>query len=738
MAGHDRDLTANPPWLARVDHPDGWVLGAGFLVDERTVLTCGHTVPAPEAGGAMPVEVRFVHSSSAAPVRGQVAAADHHLDPDGATDLAVIRLDGPVPLGALAAPLVGARQLAGHAVVLTGFPEVPGDWGDQGEWGSRAEAVVSTQGGPRLGWWELLDRSSGPPVPWVAEGFSGGPVWSTTANGVVAMTVAGSEDRRQAYAIPLDALVEVEPSLRLRVQPPPDDTEVEAELRAELDALEARLPPSDPRITGARYGLAVTLLAAQGDPAEAERLLAECIDDVDVYGHPPARAYGMWLAIAEVRLGERRDDEALDAIARARAVAEAAFGADDPRLAGALAREALARLQRGDVAAADAAARRGQTLAGTGPAVTMFDVLYVRAQVAAMRDPAEAERLTKRLHELGRRTVPPGHPGLVRPILLRGHSLAALGERAEARELFDEALALARDRYPRTHGEVADCHLALAQLTLTESPGTSLDTCLRALDAGEAAFTDRPARLVPYLLLAGSARQASGDPVEAFALADRAVEVATRNLAPDHAGLVEVHAARAQVTDPAAHLAELVADADRAHALAGLRAPDVVPMMVPALTTLSAARLLAQRPGDAADLAREALGLVEHTPFARLPVAGAAHRALGMAEYHLERFDDAATHLTTALRTNESFFGTAHPVVGFGYLELSECQRRRNDAQAAVAARDKGLAVLDRALPSDHPGRRQLDQLARAAAGGPVAQAAGRVARWLSRPVGRS
>jgi tetratricopeptide (TPR) repeat protein len=738
MAGHDRDLTANPPWLARVDHPDGGVLGAGFLVDERTVVTCGHTVPAPGAGASTPVDVRFVHSSSPASVRGYVAAADHHFDPDGATDVAVIRLDAPLPAGALAAPLVGARHLAGHAVVLTGFPEVPGDWGDQGEWGSRAEAVVSTQGGPRLGWWELLDRSTAPAGPWVAEGFSGGPVWSTTAHGVVAMTVAGSEARRQAYAIPLDALVEVEPSIRLRVQPPPDDTEVEAELRAELEALEARLPASDPRITGARYGLAVTLLNAQSDLAEAERLLAECIDDVDVYGHPPARAYGMWLAVAEVRLDGRRSDEALDAIARAREVGEAAYGTDDPRLTSALAREALARLQGGDAAGAEDSARRAQALAASGPAATLFDVLFVRAQATAMRDPAEAERLAKRLHELGRRNIPAGHPGLVRPTLLRGQSLATLGERSDARELFDEALALARDRYPRTHGEVADCLLALAQLALTESPATSLDTCLRALEAGEAGFADRPVRLVPYLLLAASARQASGDAAEAFALADRAVDVATRQLAHDHVGLVEVHAARAQATDPAARLAELVADAERAHALAGRRTPEVVPVMVPALTVLSAARLMAQRPGDAADLAQEALALVEGTPFARLPVAGAAHRALGMAGYHLGRLDESATHLTAALRINESFFGSAHPIVGFGYLELGECQRRRNDPQAAVAARDKGLAVLDRALPSDHPGRRQLDQLVKSAAGGPVAQAAGRVARWLSRPAGPS
>ena len=227
---------------------------------------------------------------------------------------------------------------------------------------------------------ELLDRTSGPPGPWVAEGFSGGPVWSTTAHGVVAMTVAGSETRRQAYAIPLDALVEAEPSLRLRVQPPPDDTEVEAELQAELEALEARLPASDPRITGARYGLAVTLMGAQSDPTEAERLLAQCIDDVDVYDHPPARAYGMWLAIAELRLGERRDDEALDAIARASEVGEAAFGADDPPGRRACARGigAAAARRRGG---ADATARRAQAVAGAGPAVTMFDVL-VRAQIA--------------------------------------------------------------------------------------------------------------------------------------------------------------------------------------------------------------------------------------------------------------------------------------------------------------------------------------------------------------------
>ena len=222
---------------------------------------------------------------------------------------------------------------------------------------------------------------------------------------------------------------------------------------------------------------------------------------------------------------------------------------------------------------------------------------------------------------------------------------------------------------------------------------------------------------MPYLLLAGSARQASGDPAEAFALADRAVEVATCNLAPDHVGLVEVHAARAQARDPGAHLAELVADAERAHALARLRAADVVPVMVPALATLSTARLIAQRPGDAADLAREALGLVERTPFARLPVAGAAAHALAMADYHLARFDESATHLTTALRTNESFYGTAHPIVGFGYLELGECQRRRNDTQAAVAARDKGLAVLDQACRPTIPGGASSNSSARRRAG---------------------
>lgn len=110
MAGDDRDLTANPPWLARVDHPDGGVLGAGFLVDERTVVTCGHTVPAPDGGGVTGVDVRFVHSSSPAAVRGHVAAADHHLDPDGSTDVAVIRLDAPLPPGALAAPLARTVQ----------------------------------------------------------------------------------------------------------------------------------------------------------------------------------------------------------------------------------------------------------------------------------------------------------------------------------------------------------------------------------------------------------------------------------------------------------------------------------------------------------------------------------------------------------------------------------------------------------------------------------------------------
>ncbi len=728
MAGDD--LTANPPWLARIDHPDGWVLGAGFLIDETTVLTCGHTVPAPEPGGSTPVEVRFVHSADPAPVPGRVAAADHHLDVEGPTDLAVVRLEAPPPPGTVPAPLVGQRHLAGHHVVLTGFPEVPGDWGDQGEWGSRAEAVVSTQGGPRHGWWELLDRSPGPAGAWVAEGFSGGPVWSTASQGVVGMTVAASESRRQAYALPLEMLVEAEPTLRLRVQPPPDDADVEADLRDELAALEARLPAADPRLPGARFGLAITLLNSDRDQDETARLLEQCIADVEAYDHPPARTYGMWLALTDLRLGQRRDVDAGDALARARRVGEAAFGADDPRLVAVVAREGIARLQIGDVAGADAAARRAQRLAGGGVAEMLAEALFVRAQVAASVDPGEAERLTKRLYELGRRVLPPEHPALVRPTLLRGHSLAALGEREAARARFDEALALADARYSRSHGEVADCRLALAQLDMTERPGTSLDAGLRALDAGEQAFRKRPPRLVPYLLAAASARHASGDLAEAFALADRAVEIATAAFGDDHLALIEPLAARAQTWPPETAAAESVADAERVHAIARDRAPDVVPVIVPALTLLAGARLIERRPDDAAEVAARAVALVDDSPFARLPVAAAAERALGLACYHRAELDASARHLTAARRIYESFFGTSHLVVGQSYLEVSECERRRGDTRAAEAARTRGLAILDEALPPGHPQRRQLQWASRAAT---VTAPAERLARWFQR-----
>ena len=353
--------------------------------------------------------------------------------------------------------------------------------------------------------------------------------------------------------------------------------------------------------------------------------------------------------------------------------------------------------------------------------------------MALVTDPGEAERLTKRLLDLTRRVLPPDHPGLLRPSLLRGQALATLGERGAARELFDGALDLARDRYGHTHGAVADCRLALARLDLLETPSASLDDCLRALEAGESAFSGRPSRLVPYLLTAASARQAAGDVEEAFALADRAVQLSVDDFGPDHPAVIDAYMARAQTWPPSGGPGPAVDDAERAHGIAESTSSDVVPVIVPSLTLLASARLLQQRPADAVDAAARAVDVVEGSPFARLPVATAARRMRGFARFHVGDFGDAAADLTAALRANESFFGTAHPLVGTTYLELAECERARGNAAAADAARKKGLAILDRALPPDHPFRRQLEQGARAAA---VTGAASRVARWLSRPAG--
>jgi hypothetical protein len=198
--------------------PNGRVVGAGFLVGERHILTCAHVV------GQV---LDLVNSPLDAP-QG-VVALDFPLIPprtlynarvvlwcpplaDGRGDIAGLELQGEPPAGAEVARFAPAEDVWEHPFRAFGFP---GGY-DDGVW-----ATGRLLGRQATDWVMIEDvKAQGFPV---APGFSGTPVWDTHLQGVVGMVVAASRpaETKAAFVLPLDVLVAawplIEPITRQRV-----------------------------------------------------------------------------------------------------------------------------------------------------------------------------------------------------------------------------------------------------------------------------------------------------------------------------------------------------------------------------------------------------------------------------------------------------------------------------------------------------------------------------------------
>jgi tetratricopeptide (TPR) repeat protein len=695
----DGALAANPPWLARIETPDGAVLGAGLLVDEDVVLTCAHVVDPPGAGAPTEVAVCFVHSDSARPVPGQVARSDYHplASSDDSVDLAVIRLIGPRPPGTMPAPLAEAPSLAGQQLLLKGFPAGR-------EWGDTVRALAVAEGGPRAGWWELHGES-GATGTWVDPGFSGGPAWSETLEAVVAMTVARwpSATEREGYAIPLAAVVEAYPDLGLRVAVPLDDTRAEDRLRRNLAALVKRHGPTDARSISTRYGLA-QLLALQGVALdEAERLLRQCLADTDAGGHPPRRKVGMWWALGEILLEETRYEEALACLGTAELLAEQANGPDDPRLATLLAAKGMVLTRLGRFAEAAQMLRRASALAGSAPAGDVARIRYAQAVLAMTTDMNRAERLAQECYTISRATFGPDHPALIRPAGLFGDILIRQQSLSRGRRLLEEAYSIAEARYPTNHPQVATCLGAIARLELMEGNAqAAFLSCSRALQKAVAAFGEGHPRTAPYIVQAAYARLAKGDASEALRLADQAVRVAERGESANLQELCEALYSRAEMRAGQNDLGEALADAKQALdimvQLHGWGSMTAQPAALVSYLLVGNGRL-----EEGERLARATLVLVEGRGAILQPVVAGCRTTLAQVAVQRGNLLEAEEQYREVIRLLESQHGPDYPFVGVRYVELGAVQRRQLHFQDAERSIRRGLDILTRTLPPDHP-----------------------------------
>ncbi|MEU6506444.1 trypsin-like peptidase domain-containing protein [Streptomyces sp. NPDC046942] len=176
-----------PSWIARIEAPDGQVLGAGVLLARDRVLTAAHVV-----SPGRRYTVRLVGVRGLDPVPATVHADEHvpqREDSLGSSsgDLALLRLDRPLPDGH--ATRLHRLAVPYGEVSMYGFPD--GD--DGGRWhGATLEAPRG-----RDSQVQLRPLSPG---ELAAPGFSGGPVVDHATGRVIGIVLSVDEGTPSAFS----------------------------------------------------------------------------------------------------------------------------------------------------------------------------------------------------------------------------------------------------------------------------------------------------------------------------------------------------------------------------------------------------------------------------------------------------------------------------------------------------------------------------------------------------------
>lgn len=198
-----------------LDHANA-IVGAGFLVSNRHVMTCAHvvaqslnvaddTTDAPE--GMISFDFPLVESGNL--LAGRVISwrpvrADNAIGTRIAEDIAVIEITGALPRGCQPAQPVMADDLWNRDFRAFGFPANfdEGTWADGKLKDEQSNGRVIIEDPRQTGYF-------------VEPGFSGGPVWDEKLQAVVGMIVAADirPQIRAAFLIPVRLLAEAWPSL---------------------------------------------------------------------------------------------------------------------------------------------------------------------------------------------------------------------------------------------------------------------------------------------------------------------------------------------------------------------------------------------------------------------------------------------------------------------------------------------------------------------------------------------
>ncbi|MFB2768543.1 trypsin-like peptidase domain-containing protein [Pelatocladus sp. BLCC-F211] len=210
--------------IVRIRKTNGVVVGAGFSVSEKHVITCAHVVA--DALGisretqTRPTEDVFLDFPLVASEEKLTARVVfwRPVPPKGSTsvkgkeDIAALEINSPIPRTAQPVDLLIEEDLRGHSFRTFGFPAGHDD-------GLEATGVLRGQQG--TGWVQIEDvKETGVRLE---PGFSGAPVWDEQLNGIVGMAVAADQKRPEAkvaFMIPTKVIATAWTALGERTIPP--------------------------------------------------------------------------------------------------------------------------------------------------------------------------------------------------------------------------------------------------------------------------------------------------------------------------------------------------------------------------------------------------------------------------------------------------------------------------------------------------------------------------------------
>jgi hypothetical protein len=193
--------------VVRIYSTSDTVVGAGFLVSQKYILTCAHVVAYALGIARKTVEMPDVEICVDFPMLAakQLFKAKvvfwRPVNPDQfVEDIAGLELDNSPPEAAQPARLITSEDFWGHPFQVLGFPAKQSN----GAWASG-----ELRAGIGNGWVQIEDvKQAGYRLE---PGFSGAPIWDEKLEGVVGMAVAADSNRpetKAGFMIPIKVLCE--------------------------------------------------------------------------------------------------------------------------------------------------------------------------------------------------------------------------------------------------------------------------------------------------------------------------------------------------------------------------------------------------------------------------------------------------------------------------------------------------------------------------------------------------